>query len=125
MGSSFSSFVNNTAEGIHKNKCKLGHDNKKYKTCWIKYEDCKCWLEYTNVKDYLMVYRCLYYNKNYQKKFHENLKKRFANTYTFSSHDINKTILLLKKVFSYSNTWMISKSSIKHFYLKKKIFTVT
>ena len=27
----------------------------------------------------------------------ENLKKRFANTYTFSKHDINNFVLLLQK----------------------------
>ena len=30
-------------------------------------------------------------------KFVENLKNRFANTYNFSNHDINKFILLLRK----------------------------
>ena len=29
--------------------------------------------------------------------FHENLKTRFANTNTFSNHDINKFISLLQK----------------------------
>ena len=35
--------------------------------------------------------------KNYQKKFHKSLKKGFGNRYAFSSHDTNKTILLLWK----------------------------
>ena len=75
MASSFSSFVNNTTEGIYKTKCKFGHDNKKYETCGIKYKDCKCWLEYTNVKDDLIVCRCLYCNKNYRKKVSWKLKE--------------------------------------------------
>ena len=48
--------------------------------------------EYTNVKDYLILYKCLCCNK-----FDENLKKRFANTFKFCSHDISKFILLLQK----------------------------
>ena len=40
-------------------------------------------------------FKCLCYNKNYQ-KFHENLKK-FANTYEPAKQDIIKFILLLKK----------------------------
>ena len=37
-----------------------------------------------------------------KKKFDENLKKRFANTYKFSNHDIYRFILLLRKcVYTY------------------------
>ena len=38
--------------------------------CGIKYKDCECCigLENTNVKDNLIVYKCSYCNKNYQKK---------------------------------------------------------
>ena len=39
--------------------------------------------EYTNVKDDLIEYKCLCCNRNYQKKFDENLKKCFVNTYKF------------------------------------------
>ena len=45
----------------------------------IKYKDCDYCLECTNVKNDLLVYRCLCFNKNYQEKFNENLNKRFAN----------------------------------------------
>ena len=66
MASLLSSLVINLAEGIHKTKCKYdGHDNKKCETCGIKYKDCDCCLEYTNVKDNLIEYKCLCYNKNY------------------------------------------------------------
>ena len=37
--SSLSSFVNNLAERIHKNKCKYEHNNKNCKTCRIKDKD--------------------------------------------------------------------------------------
>ena len=43
--------------------------------------------EYTNVKDDLIEYKCLCCNRNYQKKFDENLKKHFFKTYKFSNHD--------------------------------------
>ena len=59
-------------------------------------------LKYTNFKYDLIEYKCLCFNKNYQKKFDENLKKQFFNTYKISNHDINKFILLLQKaVYSY------------------------
>ena len=35
--------------------------------------------------------------KNYQKMFAENLKKRFANTFKFSNHDIDEFILFLRR----------------------------
>ena len=38
-----------------------------------------------------------FFNKNYQKRFDKNLNKRFANTYKFTNHDINKFILFLEK----------------------------
>ena len=50
--------------------------------------NCDCFLEYTNIKDNLIEYKCLCCNKNYQ-KFDEILKKIFANTYTFSIHNLN------------------------------------
>ena len=43
-------------------------------------------------------------NKNYYKKFNENLKNGFRITYKLSNHDINKLILLLRKgVYPYEN----------------------
>ena len=62
---------------------KYGRDDKKWETCGIKCKDCECCLEYTSVKDNLIEYKCLCWNKNYQKNFDENLKKRFANAYIF------------------------------------------
>ena len=54
MTSSLSSLFDNLDEAIHKIKCKYGHDDKKCKTCGIKYKHCKCFLEYTNFKDNLI-----------------------------------------------------------------------
>ena len=61
MASSLSNLVDNLAEGIHK----------------IKYQDCDCFLEYKSVKDNLIKYKCLSYNKDYSSKIDEELKKRF------------------------------------------------
>ena len=36
MANSLSNLVNNLSEGIHRIKCKFGHNNKKYGTCRIK-----------------------------------------------------------------------------------------
>ena len=73
---SLSNLVNNLSEGIHKIKCKCGHDDKKCKTCGIKYKYCNCFLEYMNFKDDLIEHNCLCCNNNYQQKFDEKLKKR-------------------------------------------------
>ena len=54
----------------------------------------------------------------------KNLKKQFVNTYKFSNHDVNKFILMLQKVFTHLNTWMIKRNSMKHYYQRNKIFTV-
>ena len=52
---------------------------------------------------------------------------QFFNTYEFSNinNDINKFILLLQKVFTHINIWMIGKNSASHHYMKKQIMTVT
>ena len=47
-------------------------------------------------------------NKNYQKKIDENLKKQFFNRYKFSSHEINRFIVLLQKdiyPYEYMDDW--------------------
>ena len=97
MASSLLNLVNNLAKGIQKIKCKYVHDDKKCKTCKIKYKDCNCFLQYTNFKDDLVKQKCLGFNKNHRKKLKKELKKGFVNTYKFSNHDINKLILLLRK----------------------------
>ena len=44
-------------------------------------------------------------NKNYQRKFEENLKQIFFNIYKFSNHNNNKFILLFKEgVYPYEYT---------------------
>ena len=108
MASSLSNLVNNLSEGLHRIKCKLGHDNKKCETCGIKYKYCKCFLEYTNFKDDLIKYIFLSCDRSYQRKFNKKLKEIFFHTYTFSNHDNNKFILLLRKgvyPYQYMDDW--------------------
>ena len=99
MVSSLSNIVNNLSEGIHRIKCEFWHDEKKCEIkCGIKYKHCLRSLECINFKDDLVEYICLCCYKNYQRKFEEELKQRFFNTYKFSNHGNNKFILLLQKV---------------------------
>ena len=77
MINSLSNLADNLDEEINKIKWKYEHDDKKCETCRINYKDCDCFLEYTKFKDKFIEYKCLLCNKSYQKKFDENLKKRF------------------------------------------------
>ena len=66
--------VDNLVEGVNKIKCKCGRDNKNCEPSRVKHRNCECYLEYTSVKNELIEYKCSC-NKNYQKRFDENLKK--------------------------------------------------
>ena len=110
MSSSLSNFVDNFARGIYK----------------IKRTNCNtCCLKYTKAKADVIGYKCLCCNKVYQKKFDEKLMKRFANTYKFGNHDINKFVLLLQKgvyLYEYIDDWVnFSETSLP----EKKIFIAT
>ena len=52
MASSLPNIANNLSEGIHKIKCKYGHDDKKYETCVFKYKYCDCFLKYISLKNF-------------------------------------------------------------------------
>ena len=50
MASSLLNLVNNLSEGIHRAKCKFGHNDKKCQTCRIKYKYCDCFLNIQTLK---------------------------------------------------------------------------
>ena len=54
MASSLSNLVSNLSKGLHRIKCKLGHDNEKCETCGSKCKYCDCFRKYTNFKDDLI-----------------------------------------------------------------------
>ena len=89
---SLSSLVHNLSEGLHSDKC----------------TDCKSCLDYMVFKDDQLIFRCFECQKNYNKNFNKELVERFANTYKFCDRDINKFILLLRKVvhpYEYMDNW--------------------
>ena len=59
MASSLSNLVEHLDEEIHKVKCIYGHDNKKWETCGVKYKYCERCVEYKNIKDKLVLCKCL------------------------------------------------------------------
>ena len=109
MASSLSNLADYLIEGIHKIKCK----------------DCDCFLEYKSVEDNLIKYKCLSFNKDYSNKLDYKLKKKFKKTFQFSNNDINKFILLFRKVVYPYEYIDIGKSLMKQHYLKRKNFIVS
>ena len=55
-------------------------------------------------------------------RIHLIFLKKFKKAFNFCNNDINKFILLLKKVFILMNIGMIGKILIKNHYMKKKNF---
>ena len=84
MTSSLSNLVNTLFEGIHKIKCRYGHDDKKCEICVTKYKHYDYFLEYMNFKNDLIEYKCLCLH---------------FDTYKFSNHGNNKFIPFLWKGF--------------------------
>ena len=82
LASTLLNLLGNLAEVIHEIKCK--HFD--------------CFIQYQSFKDDLVNYKCLSCNKDYSNKLDKELKKKFKNIFKFSNNDINKLILLLRKV---------------------------
>ena len=106
MSSSLSGLADDLAEVLHINKCK----------------DSKSCLEYRKVKEELLIFKSLKYNKTCEKQFNKDLFKKFASTYQFCDEDINKFCLMLGKAvypYEYMHTWeRFDKTSLPD----KKIF---
>ena len=77
------SLADNIADGRHKDKCK----------------NCKSGLQYGTVNDGSLLIKFAECKENYNKEFDEDLFKWFKNTYRFHHGDINKSSLMLRKVF--------------------------
>ena len=75
--------------------------------------DCKSYLDYMSVEDNQLIFRYFECKKNYKKDFNKDLINRFANTYEFCNGEINKFVLLLRKVVYLMNTWIVGKDSMK------------
>ena len=103
MASFLSNLVTNLFEELHRIRCKLEHDNKKWEACGSKFRYCDCFLECINFKDDLIEYKCLSCNKNYRRMFNEKLKERFFNIYKFSNHDNKSLFYYLQNVFILKN----------------------
>ena len=90
MSMSLLSLTDYLSKGLHINKCK----------------NCRSGLEYRTAKNSTLAFKCVGCNKSCQKKFDENLAKRFPNTYKFCDGD-NKFCLMLRKgiYHEYMNSW--------------------
>ena len=92
MSNSLSNLVNKLSEGLNCDKC----------------TDCKSCLGYMMFKDAQLIFRCFECKKNNKKDYDIKLTKKFANIYEFCNKDINKSILLLRKVldpYEYMDSW--------------------
>ena len=76
-------------------------------------------------RDVLIEYKCLYCKEIYQRKFDEKLKERFLIHKNFLTTKVTSLSYCCKKMFFLMDIWMIEKNSMKHRYMKRKIFTVT
>ena len=81
MSCSLPRLADNLSEGLHKDKCK----DQKYD------------FEYVAAKDKTLTLKCVGCNKNCEKKFDEDLAKRFKNNHKFCDGYLNKFCLMLWK----------------------------
>ena len=94
--------------------------NNLSETCGIIYEVSDCFLEYTNFKVDVIEYNCLRCNKNYQRKFDENLKNDFSIHINFLTTPIISLFYCYEKVICHciyqcakDNKYMIDHDKIK------------
>ena len=102
MASALWNLVNNLTKKIHKFNENTDTTIKNAKLAKLNVYIAIVFLNTQIFKYFLIEYKCLCCNKNYQLKLDKKLKERFFNTYTFSNHDNSKFILLLRKGVSWS-----------------------
>ena len=92
MSTSLSNLVDNLSDRLHSVNC----------------TDCKTYLDYMSIKDDHLIFRCFECKQNYMKDFNKDLIKIFGNIYEFCKGDINKFILLFRKIiypYECMNSW--------------------
>ena len=84
-------------EGIHKIRCKYGHDDLKMQNLWN-------YIQLLQVLSWI----CKRYRWFDKKQVFFFCKNRFANTFKFANNDIEKLISLLRKcvyLYEYMDDW--------------------
>ena len=109
MSMPLSKLIDNLSEVIHNNTCVDG------KSC----------LDYIKTKNEKLILKCFNCKTYNEKDFNKELIKRFASTYEFCDKNLNKFILLLRKMFILTNISITGKDLTKHHYLIKNLFIVT
>ena len=98
---------------MYKKECKGCKEKRKIKSLF----------NFIGSKNNKLRYKCEECKKIWLKPIN-GLIKKFPNIHQFCNGDINKFVLLLRKVFIDMNTWIAGKDLMKHHYQIKKIFTV-
>ena len=92
MATSLSKLVDNLTENVHNDKC----------------DKCKSNLCFVNAMNETLLFKFIDCEKEYEKEFNKELLERFSNTYEFCGNDLNKFLILLRKVvypYEYMDGW--------------------
>ena len=120
MASSLTNLASNLAEAIHILKRNYGHGNKKWTTYKIGYEDSECCLEYTDIRDELILCKCLCCKTKYQKGLMKIWIRNFLIHTNFVAIMSISLLCCCKKV--YMDDW---KKFNERLLTGKENFTVT
>ena len=94
--------------------------------------ECKSYVEkikinseccFVGSKNNRLIQRCKECKKQWKRPI-EGLIEKFPSVYQFCNGNLNKLVLLLKKVFILMNAWIAGKNLVKPHYHLKKIFIV-